>query len=373
MTPTSATNRPRIGIACNPDTRRLYLGVNDLRRLERLGEVAVEDYDVPSLGWDMTAEDPEIEHRFITFAAEVDVLILGHGAPRVTNRVIAGAPRLRMVGELEGDRRAGRVDLGAATKGGVLVVDTTNASSAPVAEWALALALIGLRQHGRFRDIIAGKKMSYADYKTNPPGRELAGKRVGMIGFGHIGWCLRELLAPFGVRIEAYDPYAPRELADALGIDFTPLDRVLGCDVVFCLVPETPATTGMIGIRELALLPRDSVFVNVARGVVVDLDALVTKAQQEDAWFCIDVHDPEPIAVDSPLVGLRNVFLSPHIAGNTVEGLPRFFGLMVDEVERYVSGVEPRAQLTDRVVAGRSGGQPSASAVVRSPAGGVPD
>ena len=176
-----------------------------------------------------------------------------------------------------------------------------------------------------------------------------------MIGFGHIAWRLRELLAPFEVSVLAYDPYAPRELADALRIDFTTLDTVMGCDVVICLAPATPETTGMIGAGELALLPRDAVFVNVSRAVVVDLDALVAKAKLEDAWFCIDVHDPEPIAVDSPLIGLRNVFLSPHIGGNTAESLPRFFGLMVDEVERYFGGLEPRAQITDRVVAGRGG------------------
>ena len=113
-----------------------------------------------------------------------------------------------------------------------------------------------------------------------------------MIGFGHIAWRLRELLAPFEATVLAYDPYAPRELADALRIDFTTLDTVMGCDVVICLAPATPATTGMVGARELALLPRDAVFVNVSRAVVVDLDALVAKAKLEDAWFCIDVHDP---------------------------------------------------------------------------------
>jgi len=350
----AAGDRRRIGIACNNETRRLYLHPADLGRLERLGQVVLEEYDVTGPGWETPAV-PAVEDQFISFAADLDVLLLGRGAPRVSERVLAAAPRLKLVGEIEGDRFSRLVDMPAARKAGVLIVDTTNASSGPVAEWALALALVGLRQHARFRDIIGGKTMSYADYWTNPPARELTGKRVGMIGFGHIAWRPRELLTPFEVSILAYDPYAPRELADAVGIDFTTLDRVMGCDVVICLAPATPATTGMIGARELALLPRDAVFVNVSRAVVVDLDALVAKAKLEDAWFCIDVHDPEPLAVDSPLIGLRNVFLSPHIGGNTAESLPRYFGLMVDEVERYFAGLEPRAQITDRVVAGRGG------------------
>ena len=99
--------------------------------------------------------------------------------------------------------------------------------------------------------------------------------------------------------------------------------------------------------------PPDAVFVNVSRGVVVDRDALVEKAARGDAWFGLDAHDPEPIAVDSPLRAMRNVFLSPHIGGMTVEAQPRFFSLMVDELERLRDGAEPRAQLTDRAILGR--------------------
>ena len=312
---TASSDRRRIGIACNDETRKLYLHPDDLRRLERLGRVDLEEYDVTGRDGEVL-EDSEVEDRFISFAADLDVLLLGRGAPRVSQRVLAASPRLKLVGEIEGDRFSGLVDVPAATNSGVLIVDTTHASSGPVAEWALALALVGLRQHARFRDIIGGKKMTYSDYWTSPPARELTGKRVGMIGFGHIAWRLRELLVPFEATVLAYDPYAPRELADALRIDFTTLDTVMGCDVVICLAPATPATTGMVGARELALLPRDAVFVNVSRAVVVDRDALVEKAKLEDAWFCIDVHDPEPIAVDSPLIGLRNVFC-PRTSGAT--------------------------------------------------------
>ena len=263
--------------------------------------------------------------------------------------------RLKVVGELEGDRFAGRIDVIAAKEAGVMVVDTTHSSSWPVSEWALALALIGLREHARFRDIIAGKKMVHDDYRTKPPARELTGKSVGIIGFGHIAWRLREFLTPFRNEIFAYDPFAPRELADALDVNFASLERVMDCDVVICLAPDTAKTRNMIAEKELAMLKPGAVFVNVSRGGCVDVPALIAKAAKEDAWFCLDAHNPEPIAVDSPLRGMRNVFLSPHIGGMTVEAQPRFFTLMVEELERWVDGAEPRAQITDRVVAGRSG------------------
>jgi phosphoglycerate dehydrogenase-like enzyme len=234
-----------------------------------------------------------------------------------------------------------------------MVVDTTHASSWPVAEWALALMLLGLRQQGHFRAIVAGQEMSMDQYRVRAPGRELAGKTVGLIGFGHIAWRLREFLTPFETPIIAYDPYAPRELADAQHIDFATLESVMAQDVVVCLAPATPATIGMIGRAQLALLRPDAVFINVSRGVVVDVDALVERAGRGDAWFGLDAHDPEPIRVDSPLRQMPNVFLSPHIAGVTAEAQPRFFALMVDELRRWANGSEPRAQVTDRVVAGR--------------------
>ncbi|MEQ6897789.1 NAD(P)-dependent oxidoreductase [Microbacterium sp. KR10-403] len=345
--------RLRVGIACSPETRALYIGAAELARLETFADVVHLDIRVPGDPWQRPEHVPALEERLCAFVADLDVLIVCHGAPVVSAAVIAAAARLRVIGELEGDRFGRRVDMAAARAAGVVVVDTTHSSSWPVSEWALALILVGLRQHARFRDIIAGKSMRDDDYRTAPPARELTGRTVGLIGFGRIGWRLRELLEPFRTRVLAYDPFAPRELADALHVDFAPLEQVMACEIVVCLAPETSTTTGMIGARELDLLPRDAVFVNVSRGVVVDRAALEAKAARGDAWFGLDAHDPEPIAVDTPLRAMRNVFLSPHLGGMTVEAQPRFFSLMVDELARYDEGVEPRAQLTDRALRGR--------------------
>ena len=344
----------KLGIACSAESRNLYLGKEDLARLAKIADVVIEEYDVPS-DWVNIPVDPKVEAKFAQFAKDLEVLIVFHGGPRVTKPIFDAAKKLKFVGELEGDRFACRIDVQAAKEAGVVVVDTTHSSSWPVSEWALALALMGLREHARFRDIIAGKAMSHHDYRTKPPARELTGKSVGMIGFGHIGWRLREFLVPFRNEILAYDPYAPRELADALDINFASLEKVMTCDVVICLAPDTAKTRDMIGQKELALLTPGAVFVNVSRGGCVNVPALIAKAEKNDAWFGLDAHNPEPIAVDSPLRQMRNVFLSPHIGGMTVEAQPRFFTLMVEELERWHAGAEPRAQITDRVIAGRSG------------------
>lgn len=350
---TAQQHRIRVGIACRSEIADDYLAPDDLARLREFAEVRIAVFDVDGEPWGVPHYLPEEERRLCEFASELDALIVCHGAPRVTAAVFEAAPALHMVGELEGDRFAGRIDLDAARASGVAVVDTTHGSSWPVAEWALALMLLGLREHGFYRSLIEGEPVRFDKVRLRARGRELTGKTVGMIGFGHIAWRLREFLEPFGTPILAYDPFAARELAESEKVDFTSLEKVMLCDVVVCLVPATPATAGMIGRDELALLREDAVFVNVSRGSVVDVDALVERAARDDAWFGLDAHDPEPIRVDSPLRGMRNVFLSPHIAGVTIESRTRFFSLMVDELRRYAHGVEPRAQITERVIAGR--------------------
>lgn len=349
------TERLRVGIACSTQAWNAYITPDQLERLKLFADVTFGNFNVPSPPWGVPTYDPDSERLLGEFVGGLDILILCHGAPVVSSAVIEMGKNLRVIGELEGDRFGKRVDIAAARAADIMVIDTTHSSSWPVAEWALALILLGLRQQGRFRDIIAGQEMSHDDYRTNPPARELTGRTVGIVGFGHIAWRLREFLTPFRVKVLAYDPFAPRELASALNVDFASLDTVMGSEIVVCLAPATPATRGMIGARELALLQTDAVFVNVARGVVVDRTALETKAALGDAWFGLDAHDPEPIAVNTPLRGMRNVFLSPHIGGLTVEAQPRFFALMVDEIERFRAGTEPRGQLTDRVIMGRGG------------------
>lgn len=354
--------RRRVGLVMDPRQRERYVAAEDLARLEAVADVETLDQRDDGLVFGGAARDPDAGARLREFAADKHALVLSHGAARVSEDVLAAAPHLTVVGDLEGDRFAARVDVEAAAARGVQVVDTTHASSWPVAEWALALAVLGLRQGPQhFRALVAGEEP--------PPGggrqaRELAGKRVGLLGLGRVGWRLVELLRPFNVELLAHDPFAARELGEVLDVTFAPMQALMGgCDVVICLLPLTDDTRGLVGAAELAALPAGSVFVNVSRGAVVDTGALVSRLQRGDVTACLDVHDPEPLPVDAAVRGLRNVFLSPHVAGVTVEAEHRFFALMVNELLRCFAGSEPRAQLTPRVVAGRTG--PPSHRVIR--------
>jgi phosphoglycerate dehydrogenase-like enzyme len=351
----------RVLICCNQTVRREYITGEALERLERFAEwewLQSEGTSSRPGVWGGASEDPlEAERLRGRIGDGFDALIVCHGAPYVDASVLDRAPGLKLIGELEGDRFGNRIDVEAATARGIHVVDTTHGSSLPVAEWALALMLIGLRNAGaQFRRLIGGEEFrrSHDDpgYRTG----ELTARSVGLIGFGHIGRRLVELLQPFSCSVMVYDPYVSKEVAQALHVELAPLERVMAEPaVVVCTAPLTPRTRRMIGASELELLKADSVFVNVSRGAIVDPDALIERARRGDIRVCLDVFDPEPIPAGSPIRDLPNVFLSPHIAGVTAACRPRFFSFMVDELERMLAGHETLFDLTPATRANRLG------------------
>lgn len=346
-------------IAIHPDHEAGMLETSDLARLAAFADVRI----VRLAGRAGIGNDPEpdpiADAALIAAAAGSSVLVVTHGSPRITGPVLDALPAVRFVGELEGDRFFTRIDTLAAAERGVVVVDTTHGSSLPVAEWALALAILGLRDAGRYlRALIDHQPVGNGGHgePARLTNRELTGKRVGLIGFGHIGWRLVELLRPFGADVIAFDPYAPRELADAAGISFARLEAVMStADVVCCLAPLTLGTRGLITGELLSSMRPGSVFVNVSRGAVVDRPGLNEVAARGEVVFCLDVLEDEPIAVDHVLRDLPNVLLTPRLAGTTAESRFRFFTLMVDEIGRHLRGLEPHAQLTADTLAGRRG------------------
>ncbi|MDP6455381.1 MAG: hydroxyacid dehydrogenase [SAR202 cluster bacterium] len=346
---------PKVLLVCNQRTRDQFLAPSDL---ERLSTFATWDWLHLEGGEAFAPNDaPSAIRQLADRVGDFDSIVVCHGSPTVSADMMDRAPNLRVVGELEGDRFAYRIDVEAAWKRGIRTVDTTNGSSYPVAEWALAMILVSLRNAGAyFRRIIAGDTSRPPESDFGYMHGELTGKRVGLIGCGHIGRLLIKFLRPFEADIRVYDPYLSSELPDALGFVKTSLETILSeSDVITCLAPLTPATQGMIGQRELEMIPPNSVFVNVSRGAIVDSDALIARLKRGDIVAGLDVFDPEPIPSDSEIIGLPNVFLTPHIAGVTASSYPRFFTLMVDELERFFKGYDPLYELSPRSLANRRG------------------
>ncbi len=350
--------RPKLLLACSQRVYDDYLAPADVERLETFADwewlPCEEGKAFAGNG------DPETAARLRERIGDCDGLIICHGTPKIDAQILDAAPKLRIIGELEGDRFAGRLDLEAARARDIRAVDVTNGSSYPVSEWALGLILVSMRNAGaHFRRLIAGQTAREPEIRNQisgqMPGR-LTGKRVGLIGCGHMGRRLIKLLRPFEVDIWAYDPYLPPEMAEALGFLQTSLENLLSqCDVIVCLAPLTPGTRGMLGERELNLIPSGAVFVNVSRGAVVDSQALIARLKRGDIIAGLDVFDPEPIPPESEILQLSNVFLSPHVGYHTGDAYRPFFALMVDELARFFHGHETYFDLTPRSQANRSG------------------
>ena len=263
------TFRPKVLVACDERVRNAYLPPEEIERLETFADWEWFSCEGGSIY--TTNENLEAAVELSEHISEINGLVVCHGCPTITPEVLNAAPNLKIIGELEGDRFASRIDLEAAWERGIRTVDTTNGSSYPVSEWALALILIALRNAGaQFRRIIAGETTRDAE-ALKYAGGLLTGKRVGLIGGGNMGRRLIKFLRPFEVDIWVHDPYLPREIAEAIGFLQTSLDNLLSqCDVIVCVAPLTPGTHRMIGERELNLIQSGAALVNVSRGPIID-------------------------------------------------------------------------------------------------------
>lgn len=358
-----APGRPRAVIACGSAWAAAHLHEDDLRRLEERLEVETVLFDDGD-DWQasyLTVSDSAADRKRLEAAlAGASALILGPGSPKVDGPMLEAGSGLSFVGELEGDRFSPRLDLEAAWERGLVTVDTTNGSSYPVAEWALAALILSFRNAGAmFREMIAPQAYTRPMTDAGFIGGGIEGREIALIGCGHIGRRLLRYLRPFGVRAVVHDPYLSPTLADELDVTLTTLERAFEADAVVCLVPSTPMTNAMIHAALLDRLRPGSVFVNVSRGQVVDSDALVSRLSRGDVIAALDVFDPEPIPADHPVKSLPNVFLTPHISGVTASSRLWFFRLMVDEATRHLEGHQCRYQLTPAVARARGvAGQP---------------
>jgi phosphoglycerate dehydrogenase-like enzyme len=350
--------RPQILLVASANVRQRMIGPSDLARLEEFADFDWLEANVPfdRTDWTTVPDDPEATARLISRIGDVAGLIVCHGSPRISDPILDAAPNLRIIGELEGDRFAARIDVEAAQARGIRVTDTTNGSSYGVSEWALGMMLNAVRNSGAiYRELIAGRWPAFpreGDFQRF----ELTGKRVGLIGLGIIGRRLVQLLEPFRCTIYAHDPYVPKEVADIMGVTLTNLDSIMAdSDVIVCVAPITPRTRRMVGQRELDLIRPGSAIVNVSRGPIIDPDAAIERLSRGDITGAFDVWDPEPIPADSRIRQLPNVFLTSHISSQTKEGHGRFFKIMVDELDRFFHGHETFYDLTPRTLANRYG------------------
>lgn len=213
---------------------------------------------------------------------------------------------------------------------GITLCNAAGVHDDATAEHAVGLVLASLRG-------IPEAVRQHGHWEPMPGRRSLADARVLVLGYGSIGHALAERLLPMKAHVTAV---ASRERDDDLvgRVRSTDdLDALLPeQDVVVALVPLTDATRGLLGERTFALLPDGALVVNVARGGVVDTDAVLRHAGR--LRFALDVTDPEPLPDGHPLWDAPGVLVTPHVAGGTTAMLPRISALVRDQLRRRVAG-----------------------------------
>jgi D-3-phosphoglycerate dehydrogenase / 2-oxoglutarate reductase len=264
--------------------------------------------------------DFEIRHcdgadreQLLSAIVEVDALLV-RSATQVDAEAIAAGRRLKVVA------RAGvgldNVDVPAATKAGVMVVNAPQSNIVSAAELAVALLLACARNLAP-----ANASLKRGEWKRSRfTGVELTEKTVGVVGLGRIGVLVAQRLSAFGVKLIAYDPYVQAARAAQIGVRLVGLSELLReSDFITIHLPKTAETVGLIGEEELRLVKPSVRMVNAARGGILDEHALAVALKEgRVAGAALDVFATEP-CTQSPLFDFDNVVVTPHLGASTDE------------------------------------------------------
>lgn len=270
---------------------------------------------VEALGWDVDIRRVDGADRaaLLPALAEADAVLV-RSATRMDREAINAAPRLKVIA------RAGvgldNVDIPAATEAGVLVANAPTSNITSAAEMAVGLLLAVARN---IPQADAALKTG-AWQRSRWSGVELAGKVLGVVGLGRIGSLVAQRMAAFGMDVAAYDPYVTAAGAAAVGVRLLSLDELLAqADFLTVHLPRTPETTGLIGFEALRKVKPTVRIVNAARGGIVDENELYAALKEgRVAGAGLDVYAAEP-CTESPLFGLDNVVVTPHLGASTDE------------------------------------------------------
>ena len=280
--------------------------------------------------------------------AAADALMTTWHSPFLVAEMFGENPRVRLIAHCGGEVKS------RAEQRLIEQITVTNAAepmAQPVAEMALTLMLTLVR---RIPEYVA--EMRAGTVRTNDfasEGETLRGRNVGLIGFGRVGAAIAELIRPFGARLFVTDPYRTTEMVEAHNGTRVSLDELLTlCSVVVVAAALTSETTNLLNKRRLALMPDGSYLINVARGGLIDMEALLAELRTGRLTAALDVTDPfEPLPVDHELRQLPNVLLTPHIAAGGVEMRRAIGDIAVEEVRRFFRGEQPRNVVTREMLA----------------------
>jgi phosphoglycerate dehydrogenase-like enzyme len=223
-----------------------------------------------------------------------------------------------------------------------------------VAELAVTFLLMSARNVDAYREALrSGSNGVYERlHRDGAPRETLRGRRVGLLGFGRIGRATARLLRPFGPRLLVHDPYVSRERVTAAGARRVSLRQLLRqSEFLVVAAGLTGATRGLLGRTALRLLPRGATVVNVARGGIVDLEALTAEVRSGRLRCALDVTDPlEPLPLRHPLRRLRGALVTPHVGAAAREVRRAMADIVLDALERFFRGERVKTRVLPRML-----------------------
>jgi D-3-phosphoglycerate dehydrogenase / 2-oxoglutarate reductase len=261
---------------------------------------------------------------------EYDVLAV-RSATKVTAEVLERPGRLKLIG------RAGvgvdNIDVEAASRKGIVVMNTPGGNSVAVAELTIGLMLALLRQ---LVPATITTRAGRWEKKKFGGGHELFRKTVGLLGFGSIGQLVAQRCIAFGTTVIAYDPH-PVEASRRMGAQIVPLDEVFRrADIVSLHLPLAEGTMNLVGRAQLSVMRKGSYLVNCARGGIVDEGALAEALRDGTlAGAAMDVFATEPVPPDHPLLSLDNFLCTPHLGASTQEGQLACASQLAEQLVEY--------------------------------------
>jgi D-3-phosphoglycerate dehydrogenase len=233
------------------------------------------------------------------------------------------------------------VDVGAATRRGIAVCNTPDGPTVSTAEHAVTLMLLVAKNIKAAETTL--RTGTSGGYYVRHEGIELDGKVLGLVGFGRIARHVARIASGLGMRVTAFDPYVDAASVPA-GIDRAgTLDELLRrADVVSVHVPLTESSRGMFGPAAFAAMKPGAVFINTARGGLVDQGALLDALGTGHLFGAgLDVTSPEPLPVGHPLLGRDDVVVTPHVASATAEGKERILRMAFQQAMAVIEGRRP--------------------------------
>lgn len=263
-----------------------------------------------------------------------DISISGWGCPVIGAQALRRADRLRLVAHTGGT--VAPIVSPELFARGIHVISGNRLYAESVAEGAVAYMLAGLRRIPFYGQAVQDGGWS----EVNSPFEGLLDQTVGLVGFGAIARCLAPMLAPFRARVLAYDPYVDAQTFADCGVErVETLEELLPqCKIVSLHMPRTKATYHMITRALVDLMPDGALLVNTARGSVIDEDMLAGVLKTGRIRAVLDVYEEEPLPPGSPLRGLENVLLMPHMGGPTMDRRPRVTMALMEDMRRMLAG-----------------------------------